>query len=82
MHVHRGYVHQRELFSLLEVSLYIVVDACVYCVYRPSPILLACGIAPDIAINALRISIGRETTTADIDIFIQDLSQAIDSLKS
>ena len=50
--------------------------------YRPSPILLSCGIAPDVAINALRISVGRETTIDDIETFIQDLSQAIASLKT
>lgn len=39
--------------------------------------LLATGIPDSIAINALRISVGRQTTTKDIDLFIEDLKDAI-----
>ena len=40
---------------------------------RASPVLVACGVPDDVAINALRLSIGRETTETDIDVFVQDL---------
>ena len=44
---------------------------------RPSSVLLATGIPDSIAINALRISAGHQTTTKDIDLFIEDLKDAI-----
>ena len=44
---------------------------------RPSSVLLATGIPDSIAINALRISVGCQTTTKDIDLFIEDLKDAI-----
>ena len=44
---------------------------------RPSSVLLATGIPDSIAINALMISVGRQTTTKDIDLFIEDLKDAI-----
>ena len=47
---------------------------------RPSPVLVACGVAEEIAVNALRLSVGRETTKADIDVFVQDLKQAITTI--
>lgn len=46
-----------------------------------SPILLAIGIPHHIAINALRLSIGRETTINDVDVVVRDLKQAIDLLQ-
>ncbi|XP_062506155.1 selenocysteine lyase-like [Corticium candelabrum] len=47
---------------------------------KPSPILLAIGIPDDLAGNALRLSIGRETSKQDIDIVIADLRAAIATL--
>ena len=47
---------------------------------KPSPVLMACGIPEDIAINAMRLSVGRETTKEDIDVFIDDLSKAVGKL--
>ena len=41
---------------------------------------MACGIPKDIAINAMRLSVGRETTKEDIDVFIDDLSKAVGKL--
>lgn len=49
---------------------------------RPSPILLAIGIPECTARNALRLSIGRETTLEDIDSVIKDLQQAIEVIES
>ncbi|KAJ7405168.1 Selenocysteine lyase [Willisornis vidua] len=48
---------------------------------RPSPILLGCGIAPDVAQNALRLSVGRDTSRADVDVAVQDLVQAVAQLE-
>ncbi|XP_072200227.1 selenocysteine lyase [Excalfactoria chinensis] len=47
---------------------------------RPSSILLSCGIPCDIAQNALRLSVGRDTTRADVDLVVQDLVQAVAQL--
>ncbi|XP_031560303.1 selenocysteine lyase-like [Actinia tenebrosa] len=48
---------------------------------KPSPILEALGIPCHVAINAIRMSVGRETTTGDIDIVVQDLKDTIDRMK-
>lgn len=50
-------------------------------VSKPSSILLACDIPEHIAINALRLSVGRETTKMDIDIFLDDLKNAVSNLQ-
>ncbi|XP_055964299.1 selenocysteine lyase isoform X1 [Sorex fumeus] len=48
---------------------------------RPSPVLLSCGIPADVARNALRLSVGRGTTRADVDLVVQDLKQAVAQLE-
>ena len=48
---------------------------------KPSPVLMACGIPEDVAINAMRLSVGRETTKENIDTFIDDLTKAISKLQ-
>lgn len=48
---------------------------------RPSPVLLSCGIPVDVAKNALRLSVGRSTTHADVDLVVQDLRQAVAQLE-
>lgn len=48
--------------------------------FRPSSILLSCGIPYDVAQNALRLSVGRDTTRADVDLVVQDLVQAVAQL--
>ncbi|NXL95401.1 SCLY lyase, partial [Alectura lathami] len=47
---------------------------------RPSSILLSCGIPYNVAQNALRLSVGRDTTRADVDLVVQDLMQAVAQL--
>ncbi|KAM6326794.1 selenocysteine lyase [Podargus strigoides] len=47
---------------------------------RPSSILLSCGIPYEVAQNALRLSVGRDTTRADVDLVVQDLVQAVAQL--
>lgn len=43
-------------------------------------ILLNCGIPYDVAQNALRLSVGRDTTRAEVDLVVQDLVQAVAQL--
>ena len=50
-------------------------------VSRPSHILTSIGVPHDIAINALRLSMGRNTTKTDIDLAVEDLKVAVGSLK-
>ena len=49
---------------------------------RASPVLLACGVPVEVALNALRLSVGRETTTTHVDTFVEDIQQALDALKT
>ncbi|XP_077011671.1 selenocysteine lyase isoform X2 [Tamandua tetradactyla] len=44
---------------------------------RPSPVLLSCGIPLDVARNALRLSLGRSTSKAEVDRVVEDLKQAV-----
>lgn len=48
---------------------------------RPSPVLLSCGVPFDVARNALRLSVGRSTTKAEVDLVVQDLKQAVARLE-
>nr|XP_045003816.1 selenocysteine lyase isoform X2 [Jaculus jaculus] len=48
---------------------------------RPSPVLLSCGIPVDVARNALRLSVGRSTTKAEVDLVIEDLKQSVAQLE-
>ncbi|XP_004868458.1 selenocysteine lyase isoform X3 [Heterocephalus glaber] len=48
---------------------------------QPSPVLLSCGVPFDVARNALRLSVGRSTTRADVDLAVQDLKQAVARLE-
>ena len=50
-------------------------------VSRPSPILTAIGIPHDVAMNALRLSVGRYTSRNDIDIILEDLEVVVKTLK-
>ncbi|XP_066522035.1 selenocysteine lyase [Hoplias malabaricus] len=48
---------------------------------QPSPILLNCGIPYHVAVNALRISVGRTTTQQDVDIVVEDLRDTMEELE-
>ncbi|XP_028925107.1 selenocysteine lyase isoform X2 [Ornithorhynchus anatinus] len=48
---------------------------------QPSSILLNCGIPFDVAQNALRLSVGRNTTEEDVDCIVEDLKQAVAQLE-
>ncbi|XP_062852563.1 selenocysteine lyase isoform X2 [Trichomycterus rosablanca] len=47
---------------------------------QPSHILLNCGVPYDVASNALRISVGRGTSRADVDVVVEDLREAVEQL--
>ncbi|XP_025065017.1 selenocysteine lyase isoform X2 [Alligator sinensis] len=48
---------------------------------QPSSILLSCGIPYDVAQNALRLSVGRDTTHRDVDLVVDDLKEAVAQLE-
>uniref|UniRef100_A0A8C5GUV5 Selenocysteine lyase n=1 Tax=Gouania willdenowi TaxID=441366 RepID=A0A8C5GUV5_GOUWI len=48
---------------------------------RPSHILLSCGIPSEVAANALRLSVGRGTTKADVDAVVEDLRETVQLLE-
>ncbi|CAF96629.1 unnamed protein product, partial [Tetraodon nigroviridis] len=47
---------------------------------RPSQVLLSCGVPDAVAANALRLSVGRTTTRADVDAVVEDLKEAVQLL--
>lgn len=69
------------MLSLLKHCQASVGPACHSHSSKASRVLLACGVPEAIAVNALRLSVGRETTKTDINIFIQDLKDAISTLE-
>ncbi|XP_070765274.1 selenocysteine lyase [Enoplosus armatus] len=48
---------------------------------RPSHILLSCGVPSEVAANALRLSVGRGTTKADVDAVVEDLMETVQLLE-
>lgn len=48
----------------------------------PSENLLSIGIPKEIAYNALRLSVGRETCLSDIDVVVNDLQHVLEKLQS
>lgn len=48
---------------------------------RPSHILLSCGVPAEVAANALRLSVGRWTTEADVDAAVEDLRETVQLLE-
>ncbi|XP_061492462.1 selenocysteine lyase isoform X2 [Rhineura floridana] len=48
---------------------------------QPSSILLSCGIPYNVAQNALRLSVGRDTSKEDVDLIVEDLKQAVAQLQ-
>lgn len=49
---------------------------------RPSHVLLSCGVPEEAAANAVRLSVGRETTEADVDAAVADLKDAVQLIRS
>ncbi|HEU5199011.1 MAG TPA: cysteine desulfurase family protein [Ktedonobacterales bacterium] len=57
-------------------------SACHAGLTEPSPVLLAMGIEPALALGALRLSLGRWTTAEEIDLAVEHLSNAILALRN
>ncbi len=57
-------------------------SACHAGLTEPSPVLLAMGIEPALALGALRLSLGRWTTAEEIDRAVEHLSNAILALRN
>lgn len=57
-------------------------SACTSDVLEPSHVLSAMGIPPEGAHGALRISLGRENTEADVDKLLDVLPRAVENLRS
>lgn len=57
-------------------------SACTSDVLEPSHVLTAMGIPPEGAHGALRISLGRENTEADVDKLIEVLAKVVENLRS
>ncbi|HLW03135.1 MAG TPA: cysteine desulfurase family protein [Ktedonobacterales bacterium] len=57
-------------------------SACHAGLTEPSPVLLAMGIEPALALGALRLSLGRWTTVEEIDVAVEQLSEAILTLRN
>jgi cysteine desulfurase len=56
-------------------------SACHAGLTEPSPVLLAMGVEPTLALGALRLSLGRWTTAEEIDVAVAQLSEAILALR-
>lgn len=68
-----------ENTKLLEAS----TGACCHAgLLEPSKILLTMKIERNIASNALRLSVGRETTKSEIDKIIQDIKESLEKIKN
>ncbi|XP_069683617.1 selenocysteine lyase-like [Periplaneta americana] len=61
-------------------NVYASVGAACHAQNKPSEILLASGVSCELAVNALRLSVGRSTTREDIDNAVKDLKQAADQV--
>ncbi|XP_039203023.1 selenocysteine lyase isoform X3 [Crotalus tigris] len=48
---------------------------------QPSAVLLSCGIPYNVAQNAIRLSVGRNTSKEDVDLIVEDLKQAVAELQ-
>lgn len=57
-------------------------SACHAGLTEPSPVLLAMGIEPGLALGALRLSLGRWTTSEEVDAAVERLSEAILALRN
>jgi cysteine desulfurase len=57
-------------------------SACHAGLTEPSPVLLAMGIEPSPALGALRLSLGRWTTAEEVDLAVEQLSEAILALRN
>jgi len=49
---------------------------------EPSKVLLALGVEAELALGSLRVTVGRQTTRAEVDEFLDALRETVDELRS
>lgn len=49
---------------------------------EPSKVLIALGLSPELALGSLRVTLGKETTKAEIDAFLAELPPIVQRLRS
>lgn len=74
-------IHGSQLIRCLKHIAVSQGAACTSNVIKPSHVLTAMGKSEQDSISSLRISIGRYTTISDVEVAIQDLIQAVSTLK-
>ena len=57
-------------------------SACTSGSLEPSHVLLAMGVAPEVAHGSLRMTLGRENTTEDVDYCLSVLPEIVQRLRS
>jgi cysteine desulfurase len=57
-------------------------SACSSNIIKPSHVLKAMGLSDELALSSLRISLGKQTTEADIDFAAAEIKKIVDKLKS
>jgi cysteine desulfurase len=56
-------------------------SACATGMPEPSPVLLAMGLDPQLALGALRLTLGKQTTPEDIDYVVETLPNVVKTLR-
>jgi cysteine desulfurase len=56
-------------------------SACTSGSLEPSHVLLAMGLSPREALGSLRLTVGKETTTADVDAALEVVAESVDALR-
>ncbi|GAB3703708.1 cysteine desulfurase family protein [Nocardiopsis oceani] len=57
-------------------------SACSAGVAQPSHVLLAMGAEPDVALSSLRLSLGRTSTSADVDRLVEEIGPAVERARA
>ena len=76
-------INGEELVTTLDMACIAISQgsACTWGVLEPSHVLKAIGLSDSLAFGSLRVSIGRWTTQADVDYFLQQLKLKIEKLR-
>ena len=57
-------------------------SACSAGLLNPSHVLLAIGVAPNVASTSLRITFGKENTLEDVDYLVENLTNIIEKIRN
>ncbi|HUR41557.1 MAG TPA: aminotransferase class V-fold PLP-dependent enzyme, partial [Verrucomicrobiae bacterium] len=74
-------IHSATLLGLLDKQGFAVSSgsACATGTDEPSPVLLAMGVPPELALGAIRVSLGKDNTEVEVDGFVATLREVLDS---